>query len=390
MLEKGILLRPVSLSLFVATIFCTIFPDLLQFIRYKHSLIGISLLSIVYIVYNQLFSFRKSIGLDSTRSHVSPNKGHIRLLTYNIFLRPPFIRNNADDYKNERFEEFLNHLDNYDVIALQEMFSLANSRQKRLLDVAYQKGFHYTVKSLPPPLFSKKFIDAGLVILSRCPIVESGGHIYNSGSQIDSWAAKQVIYAKIKTGENKFFYLFTTHMQASYNDNSPQQNVINDQARIDQVAEMSQFIKKVTRVNPWPVLIAGDLNIDAKEQRHCNVTRSDEYSALFQLLNTTDLVVTDLLHESYGHHPSTYGDAYLCSVNETWRPKETVLTAPVDHCTKMCIDYLVLLRPQDEDQARKLRILDNSTKVEEFCVLGKPYSHLSDHYGISTALDVSV
>lgn len=163
-----------------------------------------------------------------------------------------------------------------------------------------------------------------------------------------------------------------------------------NRARIDQVAEMSQFIKKVTRVNPWPVLIAGDLNIDAKEQRHCNVTRSDEYSALFQLLNTTDLVVTDLLHESYGHHPSTYGDAYLCSVNETWRPKETVLTAPVDHCTKMCIDYLVLLRPQDEDQARKLRILDNSTKVEEFCVLGKPYSHLSDHYGISTALDVSV
>lgn len=55
---------------------------------------------------------------------MSPTKGHIRLLTYNIFLRPPFIRNNADDYKNERFEEFLNHLDNYDVIALQEMFSL--------------------------------------------------------------------------------------------------------------------------------------------------------------------------------------------------------------------------------------------------------------------------
>lgn len=69
MLEKGILLRPVSLSLFVATIFCAIFPDLLQFIRYKHSLIGISLLSIVYIAYNQLFAFRKSIGLDSSQSH---------------------------------------------------------------------------------------------------------------------------------------------------------------------------------------------------------------------------------------------------------------------------------------------------------------------------------
>ena len=55
---------------------------------------------------------------------MSANKDRIRLLTYNIFLRPPFIRNNADDYKNERFEDFLEQIDNYDVIALQEMFSL--------------------------------------------------------------------------------------------------------------------------------------------------------------------------------------------------------------------------------------------------------------------------
>ncbi len=152
---------------------------------------------------------------------------------------------------------------------------------------------------------------------------------------------------------------------------------------------MCQFIKNVTRASPWPAIIAGDLNIDAKEQRHCGVTQSGEYASLFQLLNSTELVVTDLLRESYGHHPSTYGDAYLCSVNETWRPKETVLTAPVDHCTKMCIDYLVLLSPRDHD-TNNLRIVDKSTKVEEFFVLGKPYSHLSDHYGISTVLDASV
>jgi len=65
MLEKGVLLRPVSLGLLVATIFCTIFPDLIQFLRYKHSLIGISILSVAYLLYNQLFAFRRSIGLDS-------------------------------------------------------------------------------------------------------------------------------------------------------------------------------------------------------------------------------------------------------------------------------------------------------------------------------------
>jgi hypothetical protein len=32
-----------------------------------------------------------------------PDTNHLRILSYNIFLRPPFIKNNKDDYKNERY-----------------------------------------------------------------------------------------------------------------------------------------------------------------------------------------------------------------------------------------------------------------------------------------------
>lgn len=50
-----------------------------------------------------------------------------------------------------------------------------------------------------PPFLSKKFIDAGLVILSKYPIVDRDGIVFDFGNQIDSWAAKQVIYAKVHT-----------------------------------------------------------------------------------------------------------------------------------------------------------------------------------------------
>jgi hypothetical protein len=57
---------------------------------------------------------------------------------------------------------------------------------------------NYRFLIIRPPFLSKKFIDAGLIILSRYPIVERDGIVFDFGNQIDSWAAKQVIYAKVK------------------------------------------------------------------------------------------------------------------------------------------------------------------------------------------------
>ncbi len=76
----------------------------------------------------------------------------LKILTYNIFLRPPFIKNNKDDYKNERLEEFYRIIKSgdFDIIALQEIFSLGNFRprstnfnlKKRIHDILY----HYFIQ----------------------------------------------------------------------------------------------------------------------------------------------------------------------------------------------------------------------------------------------------
>lgn len=53
----------------------------------------------------------------------------IKLLTYNLFLRPPPIKTNDDDFKNERLNDFLEIMDQFDVICFQEMFQTATFRK---------------------------------------------------------------------------------------------------------------------------------------------------------------------------------------------------------------------------------------------------------------------
>jgi hypothetical protein len=61
------------------------------------------------------------------KNQISQNR-KVRFLTYNFFCRPPLVRNNEDDYKEERLLAFFSHLDDYDVIAFQEIFELFNTR----------------------------------------------------------------------------------------------------------------------------------------------------------------------------------------------------------------------------------------------------------------------
>jgi hypothetical protein len=42
---------------------------------------------------------------------------YLRVLTYNIFIRP-LVKNNESDYKSERLEYFYKEMPNYDIICL--------------------------------------------------------------------------------------------------------------------------------------------------------------------------------------------------------------------------------------------------------------------------------
>ena len=86
-------------------------------------------------------------------SQSEPPLERIRLLSLNLFLRPPLVKNNTSDYKDARTEYFSSHfMDNYDILCLQEIFATMNSRRSKLIQSAISKGILYSAYS-PAPSF---------------------------------------------------------------------------------------------------------------------------------------------------------------------------------------------------------------------------------------------
>jgi len=84
----------------------------------------------------------------------------LRLLTYNIFIRPPGITNNSNDFKNERLQLFIkNELCKFDIVCLQEMFGSFSFRQSQLISEAKKLGFLYHSNGPSRKLFSMFLVD---------------------------------------------------------------------------------------------------------------------------------------------------------------------------------------------------------------------------------------
>ena len=329
----------------------------------------------------------------------------VRTLGYNLFMRPSlwFVRNNDSDYKNERLAAFLaNHMESFDIMCLQEMFGLLNFRQRTLLAEADKRGFsHAAVAGAPPYLFwdhnwtfKIPFLDAGLVILSRFPIVRTDSYYYRLGNQIDGWAPKQVLWALVQLPGGTLLHVFNTHMQASYYD-APSDT--SDLARAKQIEEMAAFVRRKVYEEdsgpPHPALILGDFNLDARTHNHQG-PHSLDYMRMMDILTRTlsspehGFSARDLVFEEFKSHPITYGDVVSSGDDSTLplAPRETVLTHTADHNCSLCIDYALFIGPRDANAS----VAPQETKIEPFFCPDEagPCTQLSDHYGISSTFKV--
>ena len=95
------------------------------------------------------------------------DRNHIKILAYNIFLRPPLIKNNSSDFKDERLKGFIQQLSDFDIICLQEMFGFLNKRKHKLIRCATKAGFLHFADSTSPSFFTSFVVDGGLLVLSR-------------------------------------------------------------------------------------------------------------------------------------------------------------------------------------------------------------------------------
>ena len=84
------------------------------------------------------------------------------------------MRNNLDDYKDERLEEFVRTaLPEYDIICLFEIFSAFSARQNKLIAAARRQGFRYYHAATAKSIFSADgsiflLISAAIPIFNLC------------------------------------------------------------------------------------------------------------------------------------------------------------------------------------------------------------------------------
>ena len=342
-------------------------------------------------------------------------RNSVRLLSYNFFLRPPPVNNNGSDYKNERLKDFIEFLPEFDIICFQEIFTTLTDRKHQMIREAAKSGFKYHVSSRPPSFLSEYITDAGLLILSRYEIVECDYYDYYLNISGDAPSNKGIIYAKIKIN-NRYLFLFNTHLQSTYFDES--QSNINDtiQVRTKQTEELINFVynKLLTfprdEIEKGLVLIVGDFNIDAhnnqflREKYKLPKYKITEYELLKKKFSKLGTAI-DIMYKKYNNHLYTFGN------ND--RPEyDQVLTGKAEFNLKQTLDYMWEIIPdyelniynkgyiklnQNSEQKQlnknaedndKINVLYNTFKVQEFLVKYRTYQQLSDHFGISVELSL--
>jgi endonuclease/exonuclease/phosphatase family metal-dependent hydrolase len=342
--------------------------------------------------------------MDLDDEYISQNKElllerkEIRVLTYNLFLRPPPIKNNEDDWKDERLADFVNELQNYDVICLQEMFGTLTSRRQQMIKFANKSGLLFHVEVPSPSFFSKHIIDAGLLILSRFPIIESEFRPFKYTVLNCTLCQKGVLYAKIKIKDSHLI-VFNNHLQATYFNITIDQWNLCIKTRLDHIAEAAIFIKDIITKRELnssdTILYMGDFNVDAhkfenkiKKYRHLETyPLPNEYQILLERLNEL-FITNDLWMKKYEKHPFTYG----VTGSESQPQYDTALVDKGDYNCEQTIDYMfeIFIDKKDEEEQGKNKPLKkryDSIQPEEFLVKDRKYQQLSDHFGISFVLD---
>ncbi len=340
------------------------------------------------------------------------SRKEIKVLTYNIFLRPPPVKNNFSDYKDARLKDFSKLLNNFDVICLQEMFGTFTSRRQQLIESAFHSGMFYHAEVPAPSFFSKNLIDPGLLILSRFPIVESEFKPFKNTVLQCSVVWKGILYAKIKIKDSNLLIL-NLHLQATYFSTNSDQWDLLIETRLSQIEELKKFISHIiSEKNITPndqIILLGDFNIDAHCFKHkINLTFDrkilNEYNILLEKLNEL-FITNDLIKNKFNSYPFTYGVTGEENLNKLDNSEEQkapieyiqnrpnknskydlVLTDESDRGCFQSLDYIFEINPKSRETSKKLKIDYNSLKIEEFLIDDRPYQQLSDHFGISLDL----
>ncbi|KAL4503900.1 hypothetical protein ABPG72_022530 [Tetrahymena utriculariae] len=291
----------------------------------------------------------------------------VKILTYNVFMRPPLIKNNEDDFKNERCELIIkNEIEKFDILCFQELFRLFSYRRYKMAYSTVKQGFLHHVSSPQPKLFGDYLVDGGLTILSRYPIVESCFKPFVYSILADSFQEKGVLYAKIKVND-KHIHMLNTHTQATYKTNEKEikWTVV---VRLEQIVESRRILEECLKQYGFErgdiCIFAGDFNVDSNHPVHPidfldnqdklksilgigdDQESFDEYRLLVDTLSGKgkDVIIDIGRIANDGKPPITFADVYK-DQNGQIQPLETALTHKSDLKSQQSLDYIFQIIP---------------------------------------------
>jgi endonuclease/exonuclease/phosphatase family metal-dependent hydrolase len=195
----------------------------------------------------------------------------VRILTYNVFLRPPPINALDEPWcRAQRIGDWLAQSD-AGIVALQETFQ--PEPVAALVDQA-RYALPYQVLNQPAPK-SRLGASGGLSILSRWPIEEARTLTFDAcnGPFSDCLAAKGAVHAVVRLSDNTRLNVVATHLDAGGSSG-------NRDARAAQLAQLREFIDEID-TDLGPIVALGDFNIDA-------LLDDGEYDDLVRTLDVTE------------------------------------------------------------------------------------------------------
>lgn len=192
----------------------------------------------------------------------TPSK--LKILSWNIYMLPRFIKNTGKIERAEKIGQYLKNTD-YDIIVFQEAFHAgARNRIKKHL----KEKFPYMAGPANKKLVSIR-TNSGLWILSRHPIMYSQEIKFETKSGSDAFSRKGALISNINFN-NFQIQIIATHLQSSG------ENWLKESQCVELNNKIIDFYKK----DGVPQIICGDFNIEKDS--------NSRYQNMLKILNAND------------------------------------------------------------------------------------------------------
>jgi endonuclease/exonuclease/phosphatase family metal-dependent hydrolase len=234
-----------------------------------------------------------------------------KILLYNVqFAHPTYMINGW----RTRLDGIVQHIlknNSYDIVVFTEVFY---GKAQQTLLAKLRKVYPYYANSPPGNVFKLKMISAGLLVMSKKPILQHYYEFYDHSKGADQFASKGFLYTQVQIGRGggNVLNLISTHAQAWEEHMA---------TRILQLKQLNRWIHRQMLFDHIrkPTLVVGDLNMDYHKEHHRETLKHifgqrTQWPALIGPLKYS----CDSKHNTLrGFDGTANSTAYLCAVCAT-------------------------------------------------------------------------